>query len=172
MRSLALATWRSLEISDKHFQWSQFNCSAMPNSLEPHGLQQARLPCPSLTPRTCSNSCPSSWWCHPTISSSVVPFPFHLQSFSASGSFPMNQVFALGTQGIGASPSVVPMNVKGWFPLGLTWTEGISFSGLSLLYGPILTFVNDYWKYHSFDYTDLFLSQWCVCYLTCYLGLS
>ena len=105
MRSLALATWRSLEISDKHFQWSQFNCSAMPNSLEPHGLQQARLPCPSLTPRTCSNSCPSSWWCHPTISSSVVPFPFHLQSFSASGSFPMNQFFTSGGQSIGASAS-------------------------------------------------------------------
>ena len=150
----------------------QFTRSVVSDSLWPHELPHAWPPCPSPTPRACSDSCPLSWWCHPTISSSVVPFSYRLPCFLASGSFPMNQVFALGTQGIGASPSVVPMNVKGWFPLGLTWTEGISFSGLSLFYGPILTFVNDYWKYHSFDYTDLFLSQWCVCYLTCYLGLS
>ena len=136
MQSLALATWRSLEISDKHFQWSQFNCSAMPNSLEPHGLQQARLPCPSLTPRTCSNSCPSSWWCHPTISSSVVPFPFHLQSFSASGSFPMNQFFTSGGQSIGVSTStsVLRMNIQDWFPLGWTGWISLQSKGLSRVF--------------------------------------
>ena len=110
--------------------------------------------------------------CYPTISSDVVTFTSYPQSFSASGSFPMNQVFVLSSQSIGASPSVLPINIKGWFPLGLTWTEGINSSVLSLLYGPILTFVNDCWKYHSFDYTDLFLAQWCVCYFICHLGLS
>ena len=88
-------------------------------------LQHARLPCPSPTPRVYSNSCPSSRWCHPTISSSVVSF-FCLQSFPASGSFPMSQVFASGGQSIGvsASASVLPMNIQGWFPLA--WTGWIS----------------------------------------------
>ena len=91
-------------------------------SLWPHGLQHARLSCPSLPPGVCSNSCPSSWWCHPTISSSVVPFSSRLQSFPASGSFLMSQFFASGGQSIGASASasVLPMNIQDWFPLGLT----------------------------------------------------
>ena len=103
----------------------QFSCLVVSNSLRPHGLQHARLPCP--TPRACSNSCPSSWWCHPTISSSVVPFSSYLQSFPASGSFPMSQFFAAGGQSIGtsASASVLPMNIQDWFPLG--WTCWISF---------------------------------------------
>ena len=100
----------------------QFNHSVMSDSLQPHGLQHARLPCPSPTPGACSNSCPSSWWCHPTISSSVVPFSYCLQSFPASGSFPMSQFFASGNQNIGASASasVLPMTIQDWFPLGLT----------------------------------------------------
>ena len=87
-----------------------------------HGLQHASLPCSSLFPRVCSNSCPSSWWCHPTISSFVVPFSSHLQSFPASGSFPVSQFFTSGGQSIGASASgsVLPMNIQGWFLLGLT----------------------------------------------------
>ena len=87
-----------------------------------HGLQHARLPCPSPTPKACLNSCPSSRWCHPTISSSVVPFSSHLQSFPASGSFPVSQFFASGGQSIGvsASASVLPVNIQDWFPLG--WT--------------------------------------------------
>ena len=80
----------------------QFNCSVMSNSLQPHGLQHARLPCPSPTPKACSNSCPLSWWGHPTISSSVVPFSSHLQSFPASGSFPVSHFFASGGQNIGS----------------------------------------------------------------------
>ena len=93
----------------------------MSDSLWPHGLQHARLPYPSPTPGACSNSHPSGWWCHPTISSSVVPFSC-LQSFPASGSFPMSQFFLSGGQSIGASASasVLPMNIQGWFPLRLT----------------------------------------------------
>ena len=98
-----------------------FSCSVMSNSLWPHGLQHARLPCSSLSPRVCSNSCPLSQWCHPTISSSVIPFS-HLQSFTASGSFPMNQFFASGGQRIktSTSASVLPTNIQCCFPLGLT----------------------------------------------------
>ena len=95
--------------------------SVMSNSLRPHELQNARLPWPSLSPRVCSNSCPLSWWCYPAISSSVVPFSC-LQSFPASRSFSMSQLFTSGGQSIGAlaSASVLPMNIQGWFPLGLT----------------------------------------------------
>ena len=92
----------------------QFSCSIVSNSLRPHGLWRARLPCPSPTPGAYSNSCPSSQWCHPTISSSVVPFLSHLQSFPASGSFPKSQFFASDAQSIGtsASASVLPMNIQ------------------------------------------------------------
>ena len=94
-----------------------FSHSVMSNSLQPHGLQHARLPSLSPTPRACSNSCPSSWWCHPTILSSVVPFFSFPQSFPASGSFPMSQFFTSGGQHIGASASasVLPMNIHDWF---------------------------------------------------------
>ena len=97
-------------------------CSVMSNSLEPHGLQHSRLPCPSPTPRACSNSCPSSQWCHPTISSSVAPFSSCLQSFPASGSFPISQFFTSGGQiiQVSALASVLPMNIQNCFPLGLT----------------------------------------------------
>ena len=95
----------------------QFNCSVVSNSLQPHGLQQARPPCPSATPIVYSNSCPLSRWCHPTISSSVVPFSSCLQSFPASGSFPVSQVFTTGGQSIGAaaSASVLPVYIQDRF---------------------------------------------------------
>ena len=95
----------------------------MSDSLQPHGSQHIRPPCPSPTHGVYSNSCPFSQGCHPTISSSVVPFSSHLQSFSASGSFQMNQLFASSGQSIGvsASTSVLPMNIQDWFPLG--WTD-------------------------------------------------
>ena len=91
----------------------EFSRSVASNSLWPHGLQHARLPCPSPTSRLCSNSCPLSQWCHPTISSSVIPFSSCLQSFPASGSFPMSQFFTSGVQSIGASASasVLPINI-------------------------------------------------------------
>ena len=107
----------------------QFSPSVVSNCLWPHGLQHARPPCSSPTPRICSNSCPLSWWCHPTISSSVVPFS-HLQSFSASGSFPVSQFFASGVPSIGvsASASGLLLNIQDWFPLGLTgWIDSFRF---------------------------------------------
>ena len=97
----------------------QFNCSVVSDSLRPHGLQPARLPCPSPLPRAYSNSCPLRRWCHPTISSSVIPFSC-LQSFPASGSFPMSLFFASDGQSIevSTSASVLPMNIQDWSPLG------------------------------------------------------
>ena len=108
----------------------------MSYSLWPHGLQHAMLPCPSLSPGICSNSCPLSQWCHSTISSSVIPFSSCLQSFPASGSFPLSQLFASGGQSIEASTSapVLPMNSQGWFPLGLTGLISLQFKGLSRVF--------------------------------------
>ena len=94
----------------------QFSCLVMSSSLWPHGEQHTRLPCPSSTPGACSNSCPSSQWCHPTTSSSAVSFFSRLQSFPAPGSFAMSQFFASGGQSIGVSASVLPMNIQDWFP--------------------------------------------------------
>ena len=104
----------------------------MSSSLRLHGLQHARLPCPSPAPGVYLNSCPLSQWCHPTISSSVIPFSLCLQSFSASGSFPMSQFFTSSGQSIGVSAlaSVLPMNIQDWFPLG--WTGWISLQPKSL----------------------------------------
>ena len=147
----------------------QFSHSVVSDSLRPHGLQHARPPCPSPTPRVYSNSCPLSQWCHPTISSSVVPFSSCLQSFPALGSFQMSQFFRSVGQSIGvsATASVLPMNIQGWFPLGWTgWislqSKGLSrvFSNttvqkhplvLSFPYSPTLTSIHDYWKNQSFD---------------------
>ena len=107
----------------------------MSDSLQPHGLQHARLPCPSPTLRACSNSCPLSWWCHPTISSSVVHFSC-LQSFPASGSFQMSPFFPSGGQSIGVSASalVLPMNIQDWFPLGWTGWISLQSKGLSRVF--------------------------------------
>ena len=102
-------------------------------TLWPHGLQHTRLPCPSPSPRVCSDSCPLSQWCHPTISSSVIPFSSHLQSFPSSGSFPMSQLFTSGGQSIvaSASASVLPRNIQGWFPFGLTGWISVKSKGFS-----------------------------------------
>ena len=109
----------------------QLSCSVMSDSLWPHGLQHTRLPCPSPTPGACSNSCPSSQWWHPTISSSVIPFSSCLQSFPASGSFQMSHLFALGGQSIGVSASVLLINIQDWFPLGWTGWISLKSKGLS-----------------------------------------
>ena len=130
-----------------------FSCSVMSDSLQPHEPQHSRPPCPSPTPWLYSNSCPLSQWCHPTISSSVIPFSSRLQSFSASGSFPMSQLFASGGQSIGvsASTSVRPMNIQDWFPL--EWTGWISLlsKGLSRV------FSNTIVQKHQFFSTQLSL---------------
>ena len=119
-----------------HVSSVQFSHSLVSNTLKPHGLQHARLPCPSPTPGICSNSSPSSRWCHPTIPSSVVPFSSRLQSFPASGSFPMSQFFASGGQriGVSASTSVLPMNIQHWFPLGWTGWISLQSKGLSRVF--------------------------------------
>ena len=129
-------TWNKNLISKYAFSSVQFSRSVVSDSLRPHESQHARPPCPSPTPGVHSKSCPSSQWCHPTISSSVVPFSSHLQSFPASGFFQMSQFFTLGGQSIGVSTlaSVLPMNTQDWFPL--EWTSWISLlsKGLSRVF--------------------------------------
>ena len=113
-----------------------FSCSVMSNSLQPHGRQNSRPPCPSPSLGVCSNSRPLSWWCHSTILSSAVPFSSCLQSFPASGSFPKSWLFASGVQSIEASvlASVLPVNSQGWFPLGLTGLISLLTKGLSRVF--------------------------------------
>ena len=148
---------------------SQVSRSVVSDSLRPHESQHARPPCPSPTPGVHPNSCASSRWCHPAISSSVIPFSSCLQSLPTSGSSPMNQLFAWGGQSIGvsASASVLPMNTQGWSPLG--WTGWISSQSKGLASLPQhhsskasilrrsafftvqLTSIHDYWKNHSLN---------------------
>ena len=152
----------------RSFSLVLFGLSVMSDSLRPHGRQHTRLPCPSPTPGACSNSCPSIRWCHPTISSSVVPFC--LQSLPASGSFSGCQFFASGGENIGVSTSASlhPMNIQDWFPLGLTGLISLPSKGLSessptpqfkIINSSVLNFlytsIHDYWKNHSFDKMDL-----------------
>ena len=131
----------------------QFSRSVLSDFLWPHGLQHARPPYPSPTPGACSNSCPSSGWCHPTISSSVIPFSSHLQSFPTSGSFPMSQFFVSGGQSIGvsASASVLPMNIHDGFPLWWTGWISLQSRGLSRV------FSNTTVQKHQFFSTQLSL---------------
>ena len=143
----------------------QFSRSVMSDSLRPHESQHTRPPCPSPTPGVHSGSCPSSWWCHPAISSSVVPYSSCPQSLPASGSFPMSQLFAWGGQSIGVSAlaSVLPMNTQDWsFKDGLVGSpcsprdsqessptpqfKSINSSALSFLHSPTLTSIHDHWK--------------------------
>ena len=119
--------WRKIQRS------VQFSCSVVSDSLQPRGLQHTRPPCPSPTPGIYPNSCPLSRWCHPTSSSSVIPLSCP-QSFPASGSFQMSQVFTSGGQSIGASTSVLPMNIQDWFPLGLTGLISWVSKGLSSVF--------------------------------------
>ena len=137
MISLSVLTDSSTMIDNirrmSQFSSVQFSHSVMSDSLQPHGLQHARLPCPSPTPGAYSNSCPSSQWCHPTISCSVIPFSSCPQSLPASGSFPMNQFFTSAI-GVSASASVLPMNIQDWLPLGLTGCISLESKGLSRVF--------------------------------------
>ena len=168
-----------------------FSCWVVSDSLRPHGLPHARLPCPSPSPRACPHSCPLSWWCLPTVLSSLLPFSSCPQSFLASRSFPLSWLFASGGQSIGASCSlsISPSSeYSGLISFRIDWFgllavqgslksilrhqfESISSLALSLFYCPALTSVQDYWKNHSFDYMD-FWRQSNVCFLIYYLGLS
>ena len=131
----------------------QFTYSVVSDTLWPDGLQHIRPPCPSPAPRACSSSCPSIWWCYPRISPSVVPFSSYLQSFPASGSFPVTQFFPSGSQSIRApaSASVLPMNIQDWFPLGLIGLISLQSKGLSRV------FSNTKVQKHQFSGTQLSL---------------
>ena len=144
----------------------QFSRSVVSDSLRPHESQHARPPCSSPSPGVQSDSHPTSPWCHPAISSSVVPFSSCPQSLSASESFPMSQRFAWGSQstGVSALASFLPKNIQGWSPLEWTgwislqskglsrvFSKSINASALSLLHSPTLTSIHDYWKNHSLD---------------------
>ena len=141
----------------------------MSDSLWPHGLQHTRPPCPSPTPGAYSNSCPSSRWCHPTISSSVVPFSSCLQSFPASGSFQVSPFFTSGGQSIGVSASafnevsasVLPVNIQDWFPLGLTGLIPLQSKGLSRVFSSTTI-----WKHQFFSAQPSFIVQLSHPYMT------
>ena len=174
---LCLLRWQVVSLPLSHqgspifiFSSVRFSCSVMSNALWPHESQLARPPCPPLTTRVHPNSCASSRWWHPAISSSVVPFYICPQSLPASGSFPMSQLFTWGGQsnGVSALASFLPMNIQDWPPLGWTgWislqSEGsqessptpqfkrINSSVLSFLHSPTLTSIHDHWKNHSLD---------------------
>ena len=122
--------------------------SVAQSTLRPHGLQHARLPCPSLSPTVCSNFMFIESWCHPNVSSSVSPFSSGLQSFPASGSFPMSWLLASGHQSIGvsASASVLPMNIQGWLALGLTGLISLQSKGLSRVFSNTRV-----WKHQFFS---------------------
>ena len=173
---MKLASILYLETLKKLLVWIflLFSCSMVFNSLRHHWLQHTRLPCTSPSPGVSSSSCSLSQWCHPTISSSVIPFSSCFQSFSASGSFLMSRLFALGGQSIivSASALALPMNIQDWFPLELTGLISLQSKGLSrvfsnttvqdtnslvlsFLYDPTLTSIHNYWKICSFDYMDL-----------------
>ena len=156
------------------FSSVQFSCSVVSDSLQPHELQHTRLPCPSLSPRVCSDPCPSSRWCHPTISSSVDPFSSCLQSLPASGSFPIESVLIRWPKYWSSSFSISTSNeYSGLISFRMDWLDLLAIQGtlksllqhhnmksinslvLNLLYGSTLTFVYDYWENHRFDYMDL-----------------
>ena len=141
-------------------------------SVQPCDVQHARLPCPLPSPGVCSNSCPLSWWCHPTISFSIDPFSSYPQSFPPSGTFPLSWLFASGGQSIGAlaSASVLPMSIQGWFFFRIDWFDLLAVQGTlksllqhhsskALVLGHSASFVvhllHDYWKNHNFNYMDL-----------------
>ena len=111
-----------------------FSHSVMSDSLQPHGLQHTRLPCPSSSPRFCSHSWPLGWWCYLTISSSAALFSSCLQSFPASGPFTMSQLFTSGGQSFGAAASVLPMSIQSWFPLGLSGLISLQSKGFSKVF--------------------------------------
>ena len=155
------------------FSSVQFSRSVVSNSLRPHESQHARPPCPSPSPRVHSDSCPSSWWCHPAISSSIIPFSSYPQSLPASESFPMSQLFTWGGQstGVSALASFFPRTPRAdLLQNGLVGSpcsprdsqesstpqsKSINSSALSFLHSPILTSIHDHWKNHSLDETDL-----------------
>ena len=136
-----------------------FSCLVVFDSLWPQGLQHARLPYPLLPPRACSNSCPSSQWYHSTISSSVTPFSCP-QFFPASGSFPMSWLFTSGSQSTGASASVLPMNIQGWFPVGLTSLISLLSKGLSRVFSSTIIQKHQFFSAQTFLWPSSHIHTW------------
>ena len=132
------------------------------DSLRSHGLQHSRLPCPSLSPGICSNSCPLSQWCHPAISSSVVPFSSWPLSLPASGSFPMSPLFTAGGQSIGVSAlaSVLPMNIQGWFPLELIDFISLKSKGLSRVFSNTTVQKHQFFSAHLSLWSNSHIHTW------------
>ena len=139
-----------------------FSCLVVSYSSQSHGLQQARLPCPPSSSRMCSNSCPLSQWCYPTISSSVIPFSSCLQSFPASRSFPMSWLLASGGQSIeaSASASVLPMNIQEWFSLGLTGLISLLFEGLSRVFSSTTIWKHQFFSAQPFLWSNSHIHTW------------
>ena len=139
--------------------WVQFSHSVVSNSLPPYGLQYAKPPCPSPTPRACSNSYPLSQWRHPTISSSVIPFSSCLQPFPTSGSLPKSRLFASGDQSVrvSASASVLPVNIQDWFPLGWTCWISLQSKGLSRVFSNTTVQKHQFFEL-SFFYSPAFFT--------------
>ena len=137
-------------------------CSVMSDSLQPHVLQHTMPPCPSLSAGVCSDLCPLSQWCHPTILSSVTHFSSCLQSFPASGSFPMSRLFALGGQNIvaSASASVLPVNIQGWFPLGLTGLIFLQSKGLSRVFSNTTVQKNQFFGIRPSFWSNSHIHTW------------
>ena len=140
----------------KSWTWLWLNWTEL---LWPHGLQHARLPCPSPSPRACSNSCPLSQWCHPTISSSVIPFSW-LWSFPVSGSFLMSRLFTSGGQSIGALASVLPMNIQDWFPLGLTGLISLQSKGLSRVFSSTTIQKHQFFRAQPSSWSNSHIHTW------------
>ena len=167
-----------------------FSCQVVSDSLQPHELQHARPPCPSLFPGVCPSSCPLSRWWHPTTSSSVAPFSPCLQSFPKSVSFPMSQLFTSGGQSIGASASasVLPVSIQGWSPLGLTGLISLQSKGLSRVFSSTRVQMHQFFgalpSLRSNSHICTWLlekptlwlygplsAKWCLCFLTHCLDL-
>ena len=140
----------------------QFSRSVVSDSLHLHGLQYARLPCPSPSPGACSNSCPSSWWCHSIILSSVVPFFSCLQSFPASGAFPRSEFFISDDQSVGvsASTSVLPMKIQDWIPLGLTGWISLQSKGLSRVFSNTTVQKHQFFGAQLSSYSNSHIHTW------------
>ena len=151
--------WFSLQCVQDSFQFSR---SVVSDSLRPHGLQNARPPCPSPTPGVYSNSCPLSWWCHPTISSSVVLFSSRLQFQPTSGSYPVSQFITSGGQSIGTSAlvSVLPMNIQDWFPFGLTGWISLQSNGFSRVFSSTTVYRHQFFGFQTSLWSNSHIHTW------------
>ena len=154
--------WRKLGKATRPLSSVRFSRSVVSNSLWPHESQHARPPCPSPTPGVHSNSFPSSWWCHPAISSSVIPFSSYTQSFPVSGSIPISQLFASGGQSIGvsASASILPMNTQDWSPLGWTGWISLLFKGLSRVFSNTTIQKHQFFSAQLSSQSNLHIHTW------------